>query len=303
MSNARFGLRTLASGEVRTLSRRGILPFIGDTFFTDTFGVPAMAFSLRKLEPNATNCIRVRRGSDNAEQDFGFVNSLPNSPLDVAAVEAFVGAGNDGFVVTWYNQGSLGDATQSTGANQPRIVSSGVIDDLNSLPVVRNPTNNVERFLNTSISTLQALPVTAIFAGKITQKANNAFGNPGWHLGGTGGIGGARYELYSEDNGIIAFRRTGASMIQSAFNNDPFIQQGIFRTGGLEGRFNGVDNTGVAYSGAEYGVTSNFTIGGGGGGSSFQVGLDAYEYIIYYSDKYNDREAIETDIDNYYGIL
>jgi hypothetical protein len=301
MSNARYGFRTFTTGEVRTLARKGVLPFVAD-FFDNLFGVPEMAYSLRRLSSTATNCIRVRRSNDNAEQDIGFTGTQPNASVDTSAITSFVGA-NDGFIVTWYNQGSLGNASQSTGAKQPRIVSGGTIDQLNSLPVVKNPNNNVERYLDTSISTLEPLPVTVIFAGRITAKASNAFGNIGWHFGGTGGTGGARYELFSEDNGIIANRRSGALLTQSSFNTNAFIQQGIFRTSQLDGRFNGVNNTPVSYSGTAFATTSNFIIGGAGGGSSIQPGLESYEFIVYYADKFADRANIETDIDSYYGIL
>jgi hypothetical protein len=77
--------------------------FASAQYFSDLFGMPAAAYSLRKLTPNATNCIRVRRSSDNAEQNIGFVANVPNSPIDTGALLAFVGAG-DGFVTTWYDQ-------------------------------------------------------------------------------------------------------------------------------------------------------------------------------------------------------
>jgi hypothetical protein len=110
--------------------------FASATWFSDDFGMPASAYSLRKLTPNATNCIRVRRSSDNAEQNIGFVANVPNSPIDTTALLAFVGAGN-GFVTTWYDQSTTGhNFTQSTGNVQPQIVASGVVSLLNSLPSI-----------------------------------------------------------------------------------------------------------------------------------------------------------------------
>jgi hypothetical protein len=97
-------------------------------YFSNLFGMPAAAYSLRKLTPNATNCIRVRRSSDNTEQDIGFVANVPDSPIDTTALLAFVGAGN-GFVTTWYDQSTSGNnVLQTTAGSQPRIVSSGVVD-------------------------------------------------------------------------------------------------------------------------------------------------------------------------------
>jgi len=75
--------------------------------------------------------LRVRRSSDNTEQDIGRAGGF----LDVAALLAFVGAGN-GFVTKWYDQsGHAHDFSQATAANQPQIVSGGaLITDLNGLP-------------------------------------------------------------------------------------------------------------------------------------------------------------------------
>ena len=57
------------------------------------------AYSMRKISSTATNCVRVRRSNDNAEQDIGFVGD----ELDTTALLTFVGA-NNGFVTTWYDQ-------------------------------------------------------------------------------------------------------------------------------------------------------------------------------------------------------
>lgn len=107
--------------------------FASVAYFTDLFGVPAAAYSLRKLSPNTTYsgaAIRVRRSSDNSEQDINFVSSSPNAGIDTTALTTFVGAGN-GFVTTFYNQNGSGQhLTQTSATSQPRIVSSGVIDTL-----------------------------------------------------------------------------------------------------------------------------------------------------------------------------
>jgi PKD repeat protein len=100
----------------------------------DLFPTAAAAYSLRKLRAAYTgDCIRVRRSSDNAEQNIGFASDV----LDTAALLSFVGAG-DGFVTTWYDQSGSGrDATQSTGANQPQIVSSGSVILDNGKPTLK----------------------------------------------------------------------------------------------------------------------------------------------------------------------
>ena len=98
----------------------------------DTYSGASVAYSVRLLSSTYTgSAIRVRRSSDNAEQDIGFDGS---GNLDESALTTFVGA-NNGFVTTWYDQsGNARNATQSTAANQPQIVSSGVINKVNSRP-------------------------------------------------------------------------------------------------------------------------------------------------------------------------
>ena len=100
----------------------------------DTYPSAAAAYSVRLLRTAYTgSAIRVRRSSDNAEQDIGF----SGNDLDTSSLTTFVGA-NNGFVTTWYDQsGNALNAIQSTAANQPQIISSGTILTENSKPSLR----------------------------------------------------------------------------------------------------------------------------------------------------------------------
>jgi hypothetical protein len=88
----------------------------------DTYPNAAAAYSLRNLRTAYTgSAIRVRRSSDNTEQNIGFVNN----ELDTSSLTTFCGAGN-GFVTTWYDQSGNGlNVTQTTALLQPQIVSGG----------------------------------------------------------------------------------------------------------------------------------------------------------------------------------
>ena len=114
------------------------LPSGGASLILDNYSGAVVAYSLRKLSNTYTgNCIRVRRSSDNAEQDFGFSSGV----LDTASLLTFVGAGS-GFLVTWYDQSGNGtNAVQSTANNQNRIVRLGSLITMtgNSLPIIKNP--------------------------------------------------------------------------------------------------------------------------------------------------------------------
>jgi len=96
----------------------GARAFVGalDAFTTDL----AVAFSVESqlLSSYSGPIMRVRRDSDNTESDA----------LTVASMLSFVGAAS-GYIVTLYDQsGNSKDATQSTAANQPRIVNAGALD-------------------------------------------------------------------------------------------------------------------------------------------------------------------------------
>lgn len=104
--------------------------------------VAASAYSLRRLSGSWTGAaIRVRRSSDNAEINIGFIRE----GLDVVTLLAFVGTGN-GFVVIWYDQMNNRHATQATPSNQPRIVTNGVLETANGRPAIRF--NGINTFFN-----------------------------------------------------------------------------------------------------------------------------------------------------------
>jgi hypothetical protein len=97
----------------------------------DEYPGSAAAYSLRKLRTAYTgSAIRVRRSSDNTEQNIGFVNN----ELDTSSLTSFC-SGTNGFITTWYDQsGNSRNATQTTATSQPQIVSSGSVITTNSKP-------------------------------------------------------------------------------------------------------------------------------------------------------------------------
>jgi len=102
--------------------------------------VASPAYSLRKLSSSYNGkAINVRRNSDNATLDIGFVNGN----LDTAALLSFVGSGS-AFVTKWYDQsnGNLHAAQTNTNL-QPRIVNFGIVEQLNKRPAVYFGTANL----------------------------------------------------------------------------------------------------------------------------------------------------------------
>ena len=89
----------------------------------DTY--PALiAYSTRKLRSAYSgSAMRVRRETDNVEQDIGFVSNQ----LDTASLTSFLGS-TTGSVVKWYNQGTGGttsDMIQTSAGSQPKATNSG----------------------------------------------------------------------------------------------------------------------------------------------------------------------------------
>jgi len=151
------------------LSTHGILqsggvPFVGSL---DLYPSAAAAYSVRKLRTAYTgSAIKVRRSSDNTEQDIGF----SGANLDTSALTSFCGSG-DGFVTTWYDQsGNARNAINSTAANQPQIVSSGsLFNNINGLPSIRFDGSNDS--LQSSAYTTISPPYTAFLVSILIKVA------------------------------------------------------------------------------------------------------------------------------------
>lgn len=94
---------------------------VGSATLTTTIDLPivngkAVYGFYKMVDSYAGDCVRVRRFSDNSEQDFGF----DNQRLDIDAIRTF--AGDEGFAVTKvYNQLGNGDITQTVANSQPGI--------------------------------------------------------------------------------------------------------------------------------------------------------------------------------------
>ena len=108
----------------------------------DTYSGAEAAYSLRKLKTGVTNVVRVRRSSDNTEQNF-----TPTEITD-GTLTTFTGA-NDGFVTTWYDQtGNSNNATQVAAGNQPQLVNNGVVLLSNNNPSLKFGDATNQRHLN-----------------------------------------------------------------------------------------------------------------------------------------------------------
>jgi hypothetical protein len=264
----------------------GATPFIG---LLDTYTDAAAAYSVRKLRAAYTgSAIRVRRSSDNTEQDIGFDG---NGNLDESALTTFVGA-NNGFVTTWYDQsGNSRNATQSTAVNQPQIVSSGVIVKQNNKPAMNyDGVNDNLRTINFSL----VQPENLFFVHKWLAINKGAFTFQ-YMIDGFNGdtmvyreVGGrinvlADTTLYNNTQGAN-LNQNLSSVLFSGSNSNYYLNNALIASGNAGSLNGGGISIGLHPGLGRYG---NF---------SFQ------ELIVYPSNKNSNRSGINSNINTYYSI-
>ena len=135
------------------------------SFLLDAYPGAAAAYSLRNLSSATTNVVRVRRSSGSpSEADFTAAQ-VTNGEL-----ETFVGAGNNGFVTTWYDQsGNANNATQTTTSVQPQIVSGGAVILLNGKACLQYNTSGTANLFFTRLTTVRSVfEVLNINSGQLT---------------------------------------------------------------------------------------------------------------------------------------
>lgn len=108
----------------------GAVPFVGALDGYSALLTSAFSLVRRLLTSYEGNLIRIRRVSDNVEQNFG---PLAGGRLDVASILTFLGGGG-GKLVTVYDQFGSNNWTQSTAAMQPDWVEA--LSEFNGAPAL-----------------------------------------------------------------------------------------------------------------------------------------------------------------------
>ncbi len=286
----------------KSSDRTSIESNVGDYFtqntpLLDTYTGAAACYSLRLMRTAYTgSAIRVRRSSDNTEQDIGF-NVF--GELDTVSLLAFAGAG-DAFVKTWYDQsGNSNDATQTATGCQPKIVSSGAVIVENGKPAVE--------FDGSS----NYIPLVS---GALPSNINNASGFAVYTRDATSGSSHTVYSLgvpntrwygsylYNSNNKEYFSYGTSFTVneIQQADTNQHIVTNIAGSTQGDARAF--LDGTLAVTASLQSATPTAGAIGSSNSTGSNPMDGTIQEFIVYHSDQSANRTNIESNINTFYSI-
>jgi len=288
-----------------TSNRTSIESNIGDYFtqntpLLDTYTGAAAAYSLRKLRTAYSgSAIRVRRASDNTEQDIGF-NIF--GELDTVSLASFC-SGTNGFVKTWYDQASTNDATQTNTSQQPKIYDSttGVITNNNG--------NLAVKFTRTSSTSLSTPAFDMIDTGWFCVTVAERLSTTGdqKYIDSFGGLTDRTGIMFQHASaGLTTMQATssgggGATVTGSISSNVTYLWTSENTLSNLNLYING-SSAGTASITSQGDDANGFTIGARKGGT--QAFSDTYssEIIYYRTDQSSNRTNIESNINTFYSI-
>lgn len=265
-----------------------VVPISAFTGLLDTYSGAAGAYSLRRLRTAYTgSLIRVRRSSDNTEQDFGYDS---NNVLDTASLLTFCGAGN-GFVTTWYDQSGNGNnGVQTTASNQPQIVSSGAMILINGKNSILFDGSNDGFSLNSTITTGSSSFNT--FVGKRAAASRALFGlasiSPAQYL----------WALWFDNNYYLQAKTTH---YQGSSSTDTTTNQ-LLLTGQNAAGTMSIFKNGNTITSSQISLSLNTNINSLGIYSSIFAYCNLQEIVFYNSNQSTNRTGIESNINTFYTI-
>lgn len=203
-------------------------------------------YGLRAYSSDRLGCfaVRIRRVSDNAEQDFA---TLVNGSLDIASIATFLSATSGTFVTLYDHSGNSLHVAQATAANQAVYNATGT----GTKPTADFAAASAHRY-QTGVSITQAQPLT--ISAVVKTVANGSRQNVwqstddliqiGWNLGGDANL------LY-----IFAGSALSATANAGAFH----AIQAVFNAASSDANIDGSPTTGSA---STSGIATPIVIGG-----------------------------------------
>ena len=273
-----------ANGELDT---NALLSFVKPSitgYLLDQYSGSLIGLSLRKISGAYSGAaIRVRRSSDNAEQDIAFDAS---GNLDTVSLLSFVGSGN-GFVKTWYDQsGNSRNATQTTVASQPKIVNNGSILTQGGKPSIKY--DGVDDYMVISTFTAAVKTIFVLFQQNIV---NNYDGVVTARPNGETSLGSASDER-------SGFTYANSTTVIDSFNSTSFFINS-FQTNTTES-LNGLNYAQYIKTNSLGGV-KNFVIGSDIMGGGRWLDGSVNEIIMYSTDLTSNRASFIGNNNTYYS--
>ena len=265
--------------------------------FGDAFGGITTYYSLRQFtEAETLNAIRVRRSSDDTEQDIGFD---ANGDLDTAALLAFVGTGgtDNGFVTTFYDQSGNGnDANNATESEQPLVVSGGSVTQFDGINAIEFNGTSHELAASLSLST-------------------TAFSS--FSVAGTDGVAGTNAQSIFGSNATAFYSQIRSYDLETRISSSPILtlDDDIGNNPNQMQLFASINGTsaGNQYIDGTIGNRSPLDTSSSGGISETSVyigsvngqrylGGSISEIIFFESDQSANRTTMETNINDHFDI-
>lgn len=260
----------------------------------------SFAFSMRVLESDYNGpLIRLRRESDDAEQDFGWAS---NDKVDTDAINTWRGTDNV-YVHTWYDQSGLGrNAVQTTNNRQPRFYPIATPyfagDGTNDYLIIDTP-NGVQDVTNAGDEG------TVLAVMRATRKAQFTFG-VNRRTGGTENrwsshINWSNNRVYF-DPGFCC--NPPARDFGNSTNIDRFRHYTFIKTStNTIARRSGIEQFNASYIRGHCTLTLDFTIGWANGNDYKYATTGFTEFIMYRTDiNATLYEKIENNSRTFWGL-
>jgi|SaaInlV_120m_DNA_3_1039746.scaffolds.fasta_scaffold08870_5 hypothetical protein len=282
----------LGSNEIQKIYLGDSLILDGSaSYLLDTYTNSSLAYSLRQLSSSTTSVVRVRRDSDNTEQDFS-ADDITDGTLTT-----FVGSG-DGFVTTIYDQsGNSNNGVQTNTSSQPKIVDNGsLILDNNEPSMLFSGSQSFD------FNPFQIDKSDGFFCFYVTTYlgVNN-------HRVLSMGLSGQRD--YVSGGVLIATRQYGLNgeniiTLSSSLNGSGSDELNIYKS-------NSISNA-IVRNNVQIGTSSNLSvaaftpteakIGGDVASSSGYANARIKEVIVFNNDQSANESSIQQDMNDYYSI-
>ena len=276
--------------------------------FLDIYTGSIAAYSLRRLRTAHTgSAVRVRRSSDDTEQDIGFD---ADGNFYTSVLESFC-SGTDGFVTTWYDQTSNGlNTTQTDTAKQPKIydsttgVSTPSLSGINSRPAIGINGTVTSPALVSSTSTPDISGGYSYYA-----VIDQAGYNQGIFAFGTYNVG---FRMYAHTTGQATHthgNNQGVNIVSTGYANfgQRIAGSGVMQSAHYDGSTTGAcfitrddgynvtgERTNLSSLPSDVGSSINLLVG--------QMQRPVQEFIFFGEDKSSQRKEIENAINNYYTV-